>query len=65
MSSLRIGIAGLGTVGASTVQVLQQHKDLLALRAGQPIDIVAVSARSRSLDRGFSIDAYRWYDDPT
>jgi len=65
MSVLRIGIAGLGTVGASTVQVIEHHKDLLALRAGQSIEIVAVSARSRNLDRAVSIEGYRWYDDPT
>ena len=65
MSALRIGIAGLGTVGAGTVQAIQRHSALLARRAGQDIRIVAVSARSKNLDRGFPIDSYRWYDDPT
>lgn len=65
MSTLKIGIAGLGTVGAETVKVIETHKDLLAARAGHKIDIVAVSARSRSLDRGIDIEPYRWYDDPT
>lgn len=65
MSALRIGIAGLGTVGAGTVQAIQRHGALLAKRSGQDIQIVAVSARSKNLDRGFSIDSYRWYDDPT
>jgi len=63
MNALRIGIAGLGTVGVSTVQLLEEHKELLAQRAGRPIEIVAVSARSRSLDRGIDISSYRWYDD--
>ena len=62
MNALRIGIAGLGTVGVSTVQVIEQHKELLAKRAGRPIEIVAVSARSRTLDRGIDISSYRWYD---
>lgn len=65
MSVLRIGIAGLGTVGASTVQIIERHKQLLALRAGQEIEIVAVSARSRTHERIVPIDHYRWYDDPT
>lgn len=65
MNALRIGIAGLGTVGTGTVQVIETHKDLLAARAGQAVEIVAVSARSRSLDRGIDISPYRWHDDPT
>ena len=44
--SLRIGIAGLGTVGIGVVKIIQKHQDLLAARAGRPIEIVAVSARS-------------------
>ncbi len=65
MSALRIGIAGLGTVGTGTVQVIETHKELLSLRAGRDIDIVAVSARSRTLDRGIDISGFDWYDDPT
>lgn len=65
MKPLRIGIAGLGTVGASTAQVILQHGELLAKRAGTPIEIAAVSARSRNNDRGFDLTPYTWYDDPT
>lgn len=61
---LRIAIAGLGTVGAGVVTILQQHRDLLTARAGRPLELVAVSARSRSRDRGVNLDAYDWQDDP-
>ena len=37
---LRLGIAGLGTVGAGVVKIVQRHADLLAARAGRPITIV-------------------------
>ena len=62
--ALRVAIAGLGTVGAGTVRILQQHRDLIAQRSGRTIDIVAVSAQSRDKDRGVSLDGYEWFDDP-
>ena len=61
---LRLGIAGLGTVGAGVVKIVQRHGELLAARAGRPIVISAVSARSRSLDRGIDISDYDGEDDP-
>jgi len=61
---LKLAIAGLGTVGAGIVKIVQQHGDLLAARAGRPIEIVAISARSRSKDRGVDLSAYTWEDDP-
>ncbi|MAS43687.1 MAG: homoserine dehydrogenase [Rhodobacteraceae bacterium] len=61
---LRLGIAGLGTVGAGVVKIVQTHADLLAARGGRPIRIVAVSARSRGRERGVALDAYAWEDDP-
>jgi len=61
---LRLGIAGLGTVGAGVVKIVQRHGDLLARRCGRPVEITAVSARSRDKDRGVSLRAYAWEDDP-
>ena len=64
MSSIRIALAGLGTVGAGIVKIVQSHKDLLAARAGTTVEIVAVSARSRTKDRGVDLSGYAWEDDP-
>ncbi|MEO1639921.1 MAG: homoserine dehydrogenase [Pseudomonadota bacterium] len=61
---LRLGIAGLGTVGVGVVRIVQKHAELLAARAGRPIEITAVSARSREKDRGVDLSAYAWEDDP-
>ncbi len=61
---LRIGLAGLGTVGAGVVRIVQSHGDLLAARAGRPIEIVAISARARHRDRGIDLAGYGWEDDP-
>ena len=61
---LRLGIAGLGTVGRGVVRIVQRHGDLLAARAGREVRIVAVSARSRDTDRGVRLTDYAWEDDP-
>jgi homoserine dehydrogenase len=61
---LCVGIAGLGTVGAGTVRLLQSHSDLIRARGGRQIRIAAVSARDRGKDRGIDVSAARWYDDP-
>jgi homoserine dehydrogenase len=63
-SPLRIGIAGLGTVGRGTLKALKANAELLALRAGRELKPVAVSARARGKDRGVSLDGLRWHDDP-
>ena len=60
---LRLGLAGLGTVGMGVVTIIQQSSDLIAARAGRPVELVAISARSRR-DRGVDISAYAWEDDP-
>lgn len=61
---LRLGIAGLGTVGTGVIKIVQQQHDMLAARAGRPIEITAVSARARDKDRGVHLGDYTWQDDP-
>ena len=61
--TLKIAIAGLGTVGASVVKNIQDKKAALLERSGKNIEIIAVSARSRK-DRGVDLSAYAWKDDP-
>ncbi|MGE0119703.1 MAG: homoserine dehydrogenase [Dongiaceae bacterium] len=61
--TLRIGIAGLGTVGAGTVRLLREHTAMLTQRCGRAIDIGAVSARDRTRDRGVDLSEIRWSDD--
>ncbi len=63
-SSLKLGIAGLGTVGVGVISLLRQNGQLLSDRAGRNIEIKAVSARDQSRDRGISLDGVRWYEDP-
>ncbi|MCF1708411.1 homoserine dehydrogenase [Tabrizicola sp. J26] len=61
---LRLGLAGLGTVGIGVVKIVQTHAALLAARTGRPIEIVAVSARDRSRNRDADLSGYAWESDP-
>ena len=61
---LRLGIAGLGTVGIGVVKIIRNHAELLAQRTGRPITITAVSARFKGKDRGVPLGDYAWEDDP-
>lgn len=63
-SPLRIGIAGLGTVGAGVVKLLAEHGRLLALRGGRPLKVVAVSARRKAKKRDIDLSGMRWEGDP-
>ena len=61
---LKLGIAGLGTVGTGVVKIVQKHADLLEKRSGRKIVISAVSARSRTKNRDVDLSAYAWEEDP-
>jgi homoserine dehydrogenase len=61
---LRVGIAGLGTVGASVVRLIERQRDALATVCGRPIEIVAISARSRAKKRDVDLRKRRWVADP-
>ncbi|MFO1071442.1 MAG: homoserine dehydrogenase [Geminicoccaceae bacterium] len=59
----RIGIAGLGTVGAGTLRLLRANADLLAARTGASLAVTAVSARDPGRDRGVELAGLRWHAD--
>jgi homoserine dehydrogenase len=61
---LRIGIAGLGTVGAGVVKLLAEHGRLLSLRGGRSLKLVAVSARRKARKRDIDVSRVRWESDP-
>ncbi|MEQ1942628.1 homoserine dehydrogenase [Mesorhizobium sp. VNQ89] len=62
--ALRVGIAGLGTVGASVARVLTHKAAELTRQCGRPIEIAAVSARDATKDRGVDLTAAQWFVDP-
>jgi homoserine dehydrogenase len=62
--ALRLGLAGLGTVGIGVVKIVQRHAEMIALRAGRAVEIVAVSARDPKKPRDADLSAYAWETDP-
>ena len=58
----RIGVAGLGTVGAGLLTFLSERPDFAP--AGGRAVVTGVSARSRSRPRPFDISNLPWFDDP-
>ncbi|TPK97988.1 MULTISPECIES: homoserine dehydrogenase [unclassified Mesorhizobium] len=62
--ALRVGIAGLGTVGASVARVLRDKAAELTRQCGRDIVVTAVSARDPKRDRGIDLSAAKWFDDP-
>jgi homoserine dehydrogenase len=61
---LRIGVAGLGTVGAGLLRLVEAHSDRLAETIGRRIVVVGVSARARGKERGVALDQVKWFADP-
>ncbi|MFM6951285.1 MAG: homoserine dehydrogenase [Novosphingobium sp.] len=60
---LRVALAGLGTVGAGVIRLVEANADLIARRAGRPITITVISARDRSKKRPVDLTPYTWEDD--
>jgi homoserine dehydrogenase len=61
---LKVGLAGLGTVGTAVIQLLERERDKLVARCGRPVEVVAVSARSRGKKRAVDLKKVRWAADP-
>ena len=64
IAPLRLGLAGLGTVGIGVVKIVQAHADLIAARARRPVQITAVSARDPKKNRDADLTGYAWETDP-
>ena len=61
---LRLGIAGLGTVGVGVIKIIQEKKSLLEARTGKQIIISAVTAKNKDKERGVDLTPYPWEQDP-
>jgi homoserine dehydrogenase len=64
IAPLRVGIAGLGTVGAEVVRLIEQQGKTLAARSGRGVRVVAVTARSKAKKRGLDLRGIDWAKGP-
>jgi homoserine dehydrogenase len=63
--SLKLAVAGLGTVGTGLLDLLAERGEAIAQRIGRRLEVVAVSARTRDKARGgHDLSRIRWFDDP-
>src|SRR5690348_5386535 len=64
MAPLRVGIAGLGTVGAEVVRLIENEGRALSTRCGRSVRVVAVTARSKAKKRGIDLSGVAWARNP-
>ncbi|MET3442922.1 homoserine dehydrogenase [Variovorax paradoxus] len=62
--ALRVGMIGIGTVGAGTFRVLARNQAEIAGRAGRPIEVVMVAARNLARAAGIVGENIPLTDDP-
>jgi len=64
VAPLKVGIAGLGTVGAEVVRLIEQQSRTLSLRSGRAVRVVAVTARSKAKKREVDLGGVDWAKNP-
>ncbi len=64
VAPLKVGIAGLGTVGAEVVRLIESQSRALSARCGRGVKVVAVSARSKVKKRGLDLRGIDWAKNP-
>ena len=64
VAPLKVGLAGLGTVGSAVVRVVSQQRDLIEARCGRGIEVVAATARTPDKRRDLGQTQMRWVSDP-
>jgi homoserine dehydrogenase len=64
VAPLKVGLAGLGTVGAAVIDLIARERAALAARTGRAIEVVAVTARSKAKKRPVDLSKVKWLRDP-
>ncbi|MFZ3181083.1 MAG: homoserine dehydrogenase, partial [Methylocystis silviterrae] len=61
---MRVGIAGLGTVGAAVARLLRRQAEALTARTGRRIVLAGVSARDATKERRADLSSAEFFQDP-
>ena len=64
MNFLNICIAGLGNVGSSLINTINENHELVENKASLSINILGISSTNRLKKRSFNIDSYEWFNNP-
>jgi homoserine dehydrogenase len=64
VAPLKVGLAGLGTVGAAVIDLIARERAALTARTGRAIEVVAVTARSKAKKRPIDMSGLKWVRDP-
>jgi len=64
VAPLKVGIAGLGTVGAEVVRLIETQARTLSARCGRNVRVTAVTARSKAKKRGLDLADVTWAKTP-
>ena len=64
VAPLKVGIAGLGTVGAEVVRLIETQARTLSARCGRAVRVTAVTARSKAKKRGLDLADVAWAKTP-
>jgi homoserine dehydrogenase len=64
VAPLKVGIAGLGTVGAEVVRLIEEQARTLSARSGRGVRVVAVTARSKVKKRNLDLRGIEWAKSP-
>jgi len=62
---LRIGIAGVGTVGAGTIKILHDNAAMISQRCGKKLVVTSIAMRDTNKKRDFDIGAFNVVPDAT
>lgn len=64
LDRVRVGIAGFGTVGRATAEIISAHADLIAQRSGVRLEVIAVrpgsGVRTEDLPAGTRVFLTDW-----